>query len=73
MLGRDVASLPACAGTFRRVKGVVVRGRPVGSDDDNWFVNRTVKMFEKQFDSLDSHIGYFSSRKESDDEVPLKL
>ena len=34
---------PYCAGTYRPVKGVIVRGRPVGSDDDNWFVNRTVK------------------------------
>ena len=48
-----------CAGTYRPVKGVVVRGRPVGSDDDNWFVNRTVKMFEQQFDFLDSHEALF--------------
>ena len=49
-----------CAGTYRAVKGVVVRGRPVGSDDDNWFVNRTVKMFEQQFDFHDSHRAFSS-------------
>ena len=43
------------AGTYLPVKGVFVRGRPVGSDDDNWFENRTVKMFEQQFDFHDSH------------------
>ena len=58
-----------CAGVYQPVKGVVVRGRPVGSDDDNWFVNRTVKMFEQQFDFHDSHWA-FSSRKESDDGDP---
>ena len=54
-------------GTYLPVKGVVVRGRPVGSDDDNWFEDRTVKMFEQQFDFLDSY-WVFSSRKESDDD-----
>ena len=57
----------SCAGTYRPVQGVVVRGRPVGSDDDNWFVNRTVKMFEQQFDFLDSHWPLFI-KKESDDD-----
>ena len=42
-------------GTYLPVKGVVVRGRPVGSDDDNWFVNRTVKTCEQQFDFHDAH------------------
>ena len=41
-----------CAGTYRPVKGVVVRGRPVGSDDDNWFVNRTMKMLSVNLISL---------------------
>ena len=45
----------SCAGVYLPVKGVVVRGRPVGSDDDNWFVNRTMKMFERQFDFHGSH------------------
>ena len=45
----------SCAGTYRPVKGVIVRGRPVGSDDDNWFVNRTVKTCEQQFDFHDAH------------------
>ena len=56
-------------GSYLPVQGVVVRGRPVGSDDDNWFVNRTVKMFEQEFDFLDSHWA-FSSRKESNDDDP---
>ena len=47
------------AGVYRPVQGVVVRGRPVGSDDDNWFVNRTMKMFERQFDFHDSHWPFF--------------
>ena len=54
-----------CAGVYRPVQGVVVRGRPVGSDDDNWFVNRTMKIFERQFDFLDSHWLFFI-KKESD-------
>ena len=53
-----------CAGTYLPVKGVVVRGRPVGSDDDNWFVNRTVKTFEQQFDFHDSHwVAFHQERK----------
>ena len=46
-------------GVYLPVEGVVVRGRPVGSDDDNWFVNRTMKMFERQFDFHDSHWAFF--------------
>ena len=53
--GEAKKKLSFLEGSYLPVEGVVVRGRPVGSDDDNWFVNRTVKMFEQQFDFHGSH------------------
>ena len=41
--GKAKKKQSSCDGVYLPVEGVVVRGRPVGSDDDNWFVNRTVK------------------------------
>ena len=67
--GEAKKKLSFLKGVYLPVEGVVVRGRPVGSDDDNWFEDTTVKMFEQQFDFLGSHWA-FSSRKESDDDHP---
>ena len=52
-------------GSYLPVKGVVVRGRPVGSDDDNWFVNRTMTMLQQQFDFHDSHWAVFIKKGKS--------
>ena len=53
----------SCEGVYLPVEGVVVRGRPVGFDDDNWFVNRTVKMFEQQFDFHESQWAVFHQER----------
>ena len=53
--GEAKKKLSFLEGSYLPVEGVVVRGRPVGSDDDNWFVNRTAKMFEQQFYFHGSH------------------
>ena len=60
--GKAKKKQSSCDGVYLPVEGVVVRGRPVGSDDDNWFVNRTVKMFEQQFDFHDSHWPFFITK-----------